>query len=36
MANIDRSSQALILFERLPVQKDTLLKKLDSKIVYPV
>ena len=33
IANIDRSSQVL---ERFPVQKDTLLKMLTGKIVYPV
>ena len=31
--NVDRSSQ---VFERLPVQEDTLFKTLTSEIVYPV
>ena len=33
IANVDCSSQVLTLFERLPVQKDTLFKTLNSGIV---
>ena len=36
IANVDRSSQVFTLFERLPFQKDTLLKTPNSEIVYPV
>ena len=36
IANVDRSSQVFVLFERLLVQKDTLFKTLNSEIVYPV
>ena len=35
-ANVDRSWQVFTLFERLPVQKDTQFKTLNSEIVYPV
>ena len=36
IANVDRSSQVFTLFEKLPVQKDTLFKTLNSEIAYPV
>ena len=36
IANVDGSSQVFTLFERLPVQKGTLCKMLNSEIVYPV
>ena len=36
ITNVDRLSQVFTLFERFPVQKDTLFKPLNSEIVYPV
>ena len=36
IANLNCSSQALRVFLRLPSQKDTLFKTLNSKILYPV
>ena len=33
---VDCSLQVFTLFERLPVQKDTLFKTLDGEIIYPV
>ena len=36
ITNVDRLSQVFTLFERFPVQKDTLFKTLNSEIVYPV
>ena len=36
IADVDRSSQVFTLFGRLPVQKDTQFKTLNSEILYPV